>query len=130
MVKREKHSSMVKSIRREDCAMDAELDAIVEFGNKMGIDSLVQYQLVRDHQEELTATQIEASVQLLFKALYRKEMCGVLDSLITEYMENMKSCIDQIKTLADCPRPRVLKSKVETVKAKVCTLFPPACLSN
>lgn len=75
----------MKNSRSDDRAMDAELDAIVEFGNKLSIDSVAQYQLhqrprrrprrIDDHPE--------ASAELLFTEFYRKEMCGVLDSLIT-----------------------------------------------
>ena len=118
----------LKKIRSEDRAMDAELDAIAEFGNKMGIDSIAQYQL--HHRPRRPPRRIddhpEASAQLLFKEFYRKEMCEVLDSLIAEYMGNTKACLDQIKPIADCLQPPVQNPKLETVKA-MCCLFPPVC---
>ncbi|XP_028410508.1 uncharacterized protein LOC114533208 [Dendronephthya gigantea] len=68
----------MKKMRSEDRAIDAELDAIVEFGNKMGIDSIAQYQL--HHRPRRPPRRIddhpEAYAQLLFKEFYRKEMCG------------------------------------------------------
>ena len=118
----------LKKIRSEDRAMDAELDAIAEFGNKMGIDSIAQYQL--HHRPRRPPRKIddhpEASAQLLLKEFYRKEMCEVLDSLIAEYMDNTKACLDEIKPLADCLQPPVQNPKLETVKA-MCCLFPPVC---
>ena len=118
----------LKNVRGEDRAMDTELDAIVEFGNNMGIDSIAQYQL--HHRPRRLPRRIddhpEASTQLLFKEFYRKEMCGVLDSLITKYMDNVKVCLDQIKPLADGLQPPLQKPNDEKVKA-MCCLFPPAC---
>ena len=77
-----------------------------------------------DGQEELIYP--EAYAELLFKEFHRTEMFGVLDSLITEYTDNIKVCLDQIKSLADCLQPTVQKQKEETVKA-MCCLFSSAC---
>ncbi len=118
----------LKSIRSDTSAMDAELDVIVEFGNKVNIDAIGQYQL--HHRPRRPPRQIdehpEASMQMSFKEFYRKEMCAVLDSLITEYDDNMKVCLKKIKPLADGLQPPLNKQNDETVKA-MCSISPPAC---
>lgn len=50
----------------------------------------------------------------------------MLDSLITEYLDNVKVCLGKIKPLADGLQPPVKTPTKETVDG-ICNLFPPAC---
>jgi hypothetical protein len=89
---------------------------------------MAQYQL--HHRPRIPPRRIdehpEATAQLLFREFYRKEMCAVLDSLITYYGDNIKVCLEKIKPLADALQPPVQKLKAETVK-EMCKLFPASC---
>eukprot|EP00794_Sanderia_malayensis_P014889 gene14889-16434_t len=67
----------------------------------------------------------ETTAVLSFQEFYRKEMCLVLDSLIAEYSENIKACLEKIRPLADGLQPPVKKPSKQTVE-DICKLFPPA----
>ena len=62
---------------------------------------------------------------LSFQEFYPKEMCLVLDSLITEYSANIKACLEKIKPLADGLQPPMKKPSKKTAE-DICNLFPPA----
>jgi hypothetical protein len=93
--------------------MNAELNAIVQFRNKIGIGWLVQYQLYYRLSKLLRQIDehTDASGQC---AIVVQRFCVVLDSLITEYVDNVKVCIVKIKS----PQPPIQKLRDPKDSAK------------
>ena len=116
----------LKKIRIDNKAMDAELDAINECAKQHGIDSAAEFS--RKHRLRLQPRKIdngpETSTEFTFNSFYRTEMCVVLDSLITEYGENIKACLKKIEPLAMALQPPLKTISPETVH-DLCKLFPP-----
>ncbi|XP_046846763.1 uncharacterized protein LOC124440410 [Xenia sp. Carnegie-2017] len=99
---------------------------MVAFGTKVGIDVTIEY---TGHRSRKPPRRIgehsEIATEISFKDFYRKEMYLVLDSLITEYTDNIKDYIDKIKPLGESLQLPLERPMAETVN-EMCSLFPPA----
>ncbi len=119
----------LEEIRGNDDAMDAELDAINQYANTIGIDSTSEFN--RKHQIRLQPSRIDdnpgTAAAYTFHSFHRKAMCEVLDSLIVEYNENIKVCLQKVKPLADALQPPLTEPSNETAQ-NLCKLFPPGVL--
>ena len=106
--------------------MDAELDAINECAKQHGIDSAAE--LNRKHRLRLQPRKIdkgpETSAEFTFNSFYRTEICVVLNSLITEFGENIKAFLKKIGPLAMTLQLPLKTISPETVQ-DLCKLFPP-----
>ena len=76
---------------------------MVAFGTKVEIDTVAE--CTRRHRTRRPPQSIDDNPDIMaeisFQEFYRKEMCLVLDSLILEYADNIKVCIDQIRPLGE-----------------------------
>ena len=98
-------------IRKDETAMNAQLDAMVAFAEQQDTDPMSEYR--RHHKARHPPRRIDenpaTTAVLSFQEFYRKEMCLVLDSLIIEYSANIKACLEKIKPLADGLQPPMKK---------------------
>ncbi|XP_046859020.1 zinc finger MYM-type protein 1-like [Xenia sp. Carnegie-2017] len=117
----------LRQIRSDENGLDSEIEAMVAFGTKVGIDVMAEY--TRHHRSRKPPKRIneysEITTEISFKDFYRKEMYLVLDSLITEYTDNVKDCIDKIKPLGESLQLPLERPMAETVN-EMCSLFPLA----
>ena len=116
----------LKEIRSDDDAMDAELDAISQYGKTIGIESKLEFN--RKHRIRFQPRRFdknpETTATYNFHSIYRKAMYEVLDSLTLEYDENLKVCLQKVKSLADALQPTLTEISTETAQ-NLCKLFLP-----
>ena len=120
----------LKFKRNDEKGLNAEIESMVAFGSKVEIDALAEY--THHHRTRRSPTRIDdnpdQTAEISFQEFYRKEMSLVLDSLIVEYADNIKVCVDQIRPLGESLQLPLTKPKHKNIK-EVCDLFPPAASS-
>lgn len=70
-----------------------------------------------------------SAATIAFHTYYRKVMIEVLDSLITEYGDSVKKCLEKIKPLAEVLRLPLQKAEMQQIK-EISELFPPSVSSK
>ena len=107
----------LKFIRNDEKGLNAEIESMVAFGSKVEIDALAEY--IRHHRTRRPPTSIDdnpdQTAEISFQEFYRKEMRLVLDSLIVEYADNIKVCVDQIRPLGESLQLPLTKPKRENI---------------
>ena len=85
--------------RDDEKGLNAEIESMVAFE----IDALEEY--TRHRRTRRPPTRIDDNpdqmAEISFQEFYRKEMRLVLDSLIVEYANNIKVCVNQIRPLEE-----------------------------
>ena len=93
--------------------LNAEIEPMGAFGSKVAMDALAECK--RDHRTRRPPTRIDGNpdqtAEISFEEFYRKEMCLVLDSLIVKYADNIKVCVDQIRSLGESLQLPLTKPK-------------------
>ena len=93
--------------------LNAEIECMGAFGSKVEMDALAEY--TRHYRTGRPPTRIDdnpdQTAKISFQEFYRKEMCLVLDSLIVEYADNIKVCVDQIRPLGESLQLPLTKPK-------------------
>ena len=83
----------LKFMRNDEKGLNAEIESMVAFGSKVEIDALAEY--IRHHRTRRPPASIDdnpdQTAEISFQEFYRKEMRLVLDSLIVEYADNIKT---------------------------------------
>ena len=93
--------------------LNAEIESMGAFGSKVEMDALAEY--TRHHRTRRPPTRIDdnpdQTAEISFQDFYRNQMCLVLDSLIVEYADNIKVCVDQIRPLGESLQLPLTKPK-------------------
>ena len=121
----------LRRIRENECEIDAQIEASIQFSSRYGTEAeeeFNRYHRPRKIPRRQDENPISASL-IPFRAFYRKAVIEVLDSLITEYNENLKQCLEKIKPLADFVRPPLQSLDVQKMN-EISSLFPPSIKVN
>ena len=113
--------------------MNSQIDASVQFAKTHGLDPQVEFSQKRQRKP---SRRIDAnpstSSAIQFHPYYRKCMIEVLDSLIREYKDDIKDCLEKVKPLAEAlvlPNHHLKKLTVEEAEA-ISEIFPPSVAVN
>lgn len=118
--------TLLERIRNTESELNSQIDASIEFAKTFGCNPTEEYakKCSRKVNRRLD-DRPQTSANILFRAHYRKCMIEVLDSLITEYRDNTKNCLQKIKPLAVVLQPPLTTPSVQQVE-EVVNLFPPS----
>ena len=116
----------LERIRSTESELNGQVDASIEFAKTLGCNPADEF--AKKSGKKISRRlddnpQISANIQL--HAHYRKCMIEVLDSLITEYKDNTKDCLQKVKPLAVVLQPPMTKPSIQQIENVVC-LFPPS----
>ena len=118
----------LERIRNSESEMNSQVQASVQFAKSFGLDPEQEFAQKRTTR---TSSRIDenphTTADIQFYAQYRKSMIEVLDSLITEYKDNTKNCLEKIKLLAQVLQPPIAVPTFQQVEA-VIQLFPPSII--
>ncbi|XP_028414896.1 52 kDa repressor of the inhibitor of the protein kinase-like [Dendronephthya gigantea] len=121
----------LKAIRESESEMDEQIEASIQFSKRFGTDPEKEFN--RHHRpRRMTRRQDDnpdSAVTIAFHTYYRKVIIEVIDSLITEYNDNVKQCLEKIKPLAEVLRPPLQKPEIQQMN-KISELFPPSAALN
>ena len=126
----------LERIRRNESEMNNQVKASVKFAKSFDRDPEEEFR--RKRVRRISRRQDDnpdTSASIEFYAHYRKCMIEVLDSLIMEYRDDVKQCLEKIKPLAEVLQPPMKSVKFEQVE-EITKLFPPsvpvdsACLAG
>jgi hypothetical protein len=116
----------LERIRTNESELNDQIDASIKFAETLGSDPAGEFarksgrrisKRLDDNPETSAITSLHTS--------YRKCMIEVLDSLSTEYRDNIKDCLEKIQPLAVILQPPINQITVEQVE-RVAKLFPPS----
>ena len=107
----------LERIRASESEMNSQIDVSVQFAKTHGLDPQVEFSQKRQRKP---SRRIDAnpstSAAIQFHPYYRKCMIEVLDSLIREYKDDIKDCLEKVKPLAEAlvlPNQHLKKLTVE-----------------
>ena len=105
--------------------MNSQVQASVQFAKSFGLDPEQEFAQKRTRR---TSSRIDenphTTADIQFYAQYRKSTIEVLDSLITEYKDNTRNCLEKIKPLAQVLQPPIA---VPTLQPSI--IVDPECLA-
>ena len=88
----------LERIRNSESEMNSQVQASAQFTKSFGLDPEQEFAQKRTRR---TSSRIDenphTAADIQFYAQYRKSMIEVLDSLITEYKDNTRNCLEKIK---------------------------------
>ena len=124
----------LERIRNTESELNDQIDASVEFAKTLGSNPEEEFARKSNKRSSRRLDDNPETLAIMsLKTNYRKCMIEVLDSLIREYRDNIKSCLQKIKPLAVILQPPLTKPNFEQVE-KVTELFPPSisvdCMSQ
>ena len=116
----------LERIRSTESELNDQIDASVKFAETLGSNPSDEFakksgRRISRHLDDNP----ETSAVISLHASYRKCMIEVLDSLITEYRDNIRDCLEKIKPLAVILQPPMTQPMFEQVEL-VAGLFPPS----
>ena len=120
----------LERIRNSESEINNQVQASVQFAKSFGLDPEEEFTQKRTRK---TSSRIDENPHCAavtqFHAHYRKCMIEVLDSLITEYKDDSKNCLEKIKPLAQVLQPPITIPTPQQIEA-VIQLFPPSITVN
>ena len=123
----------LERIRASESDMNSQIDASVQFAKTHGLDPQVEFSQKRQRKP---SRRIDAnpstSAAIQFHPYYRECMIELLDSLIREYKDDIKDCLEKVKPLAEAlvlPNHHLKKLTVEEAEA-ISEIFPPSVAVN
>lgn len=120
----------LERIRNSEDEMNNQIQSSVEFAKSLGLKPEKEFARKRlrrvssrvdDHPETAAAIQ--------FQEYHREGICEVLESLIMEYRDDIKQCLEKLKPLVEILQPPIAEPTDEQLKS-VSMLFPPSVVIN
>ena len=116
----------LERIRNTESELNDQINASVEFAEKLGTNPVDEFAKTSGRRmSRRLDDNPETSAAISLHTSYRKCMIEVLDSLITEYKDNIKDCLQKIKPLAVVLQPPLTQPLFEQVE-EIAGLFPPS----
>ena len=121
----------LRKIRENESEIDRQIEASIQVSSRYGTEAEEEFN--RYHRpRKVPRRQDEhpnSATSISFRTFYRKAVIEVLDSLITEYNDNLKQCLEKIEPLANFVRPPLQSPNVQKMN-EISSLFPPSVTVN
>ena len=116
--------TLLERIRNTESELNDQINASVEFAKNLGTNPADEFAKTSGRRmSRWLDDNPETSAAISLHTSYRKCMIEVLDSLITEYKDNIKDCLQKIKPLAVVLQPPLTQPLFEQVE-EIAGLFP------
>ena len=117
--------TLLERIRSTESELNDQIDASVKFAETLGSNPADEFAKKSGRRiSRRLDDNPETSAVISLHASYRKCMIEVLDSLSTEYKDNIRDCLEMIKPLAVILQPPMTQPMIEQVE-QVTGLFSP-----
>ena len=117
--------SLLRTVRCDQSAMDEQINAAVTFLRKVSTEDPIQ-EFRRKHRRRQVPIRFDpnrTTPEIQMTQFYRMEFNKFLDLVITEYGDNLNSCLEKIKPLVIVLKPPVSIPAIDDIKALV-EFFP------
>ena len=121
----------LERIRASESEMNSQIDASVQFAKTLGLNPQVEFAQKRQRKpSRRTDDNPSISATIQFHPYYRKCMIEVLDSLIREYKDDIKDCLEKVEAEAlVLPNHPLKKLTLEEAEA-ISEIFPSSVAVN
>lgn len=120
----------LEKIRNSEDEMNNQIQSSVEFAKSLGLKPEEEFARKRPRRVSIRVDdRPETAAAIQFQEYHRKGMCEVLDSLIMEYRDDIKQCLEKLKPLAEVLQPPLAEPTDEQLES-VSRLFPPSVAIN
>ena len=116
----------LQRINGDSLAMDDLIEAGIQFTDKLGGNAHAEFN--RKHRARRRPARIddhpEAEAELGIVQFYRREFKEVLDTMITQFGDNLAVCLQAVRPLAKVLQPPLQEANLDDISELV-QLFPP-----
>ena len=121
----------LERVRNSEDEMNNQIQGTsVEFAKSLGLKPEEEFARKRPRRLSSRVDDLpETGAANQFQQYHRQGMCEILDSLIMEYREDTKQCLEKLKPLAEVLQPPLAEPTDEQIES-VSRLFPPFVTIN